>query len=135
MSTKHQWELVIFCLWLQLMLMILNVEFFVDDQMKVKEHISTMYRHCASKCRTCPVSGFVPNWMWLSSVHKVSELLHFYQPKEKISLFSMFNTCSIFACLAYLIEGEQSLQVHLEHNMIETYFLLSWIFNVCQLIY
>lgn len=58
------------------------------------------YRHCASKCRTCPVSGFVPNWMWLSSVHKVSELLHFYQPKEKISLFSMFNTCSIFACLA-----------------------------------
>lgn len=61
MSTKHQWELVIFCLWLQLMLMILNVEFFVDDQMKVKEHTSTMYRHCASKCRTCPVSGFVPN--------------------------------------------------------------------------
>lgn len=43
MSTKHQWELVIFCLWLQLMLMILNVEFFVDDQMKVKEHTSTMY--------------------------------------------------------------------------------------------
>lgn len=42
MSTKHQWELVIFCLWLQLMLMILNVEFFVDDQMKVKEHTSTI---------------------------------------------------------------------------------------------